>query len=144
MGRQWAMGCSASNAASDLAERTRAQAFTREELIRQIMSRPERDPLTGKMVQVDYDTAAVRAQLEYARNVLKIKRHDDSPDAERYGAPVPMFVRGEVYETELVQRESDGRIYREGVRRNGPFVARVRVREEVDGGPFTRIVAEAR
>lgn len=142
------MGCSASNAqadiASNLSERAARQAFTREELIRQLMGSPQQDPATGRMVQLDYDSAAVAADLQAARAALRTYRHDDSPDAERFGAPAPMFVRGEVYQTELVQREADGRIYREGVRRNGPFVARVRVREERDGGDFTRVVAEAR
>jgi hypothetical protein len=148
MGRMWAMGCSASNAqadiASNLSDRAARQAFTREELIRQIMGAPQRDPVTGKMIEHDYDSAAVAADLAQARAALKTYRHDDSPDAERFGAPTPMFVRGEVYQTELVQREADGRIYREGVRRNGPLVSRVRVREELDGGEFTRVVAEAR
>jgi len=148
MGRVWAMGCSASNAQAEIAsnhsERAARQAFTREELIRQVMGAPQRDPLTGKMVYHDYDSAAVQADLLQARAALRTYRHDDSPDADRYGAPAPMFVRGEIYQTELVQREADGRIYREGVRRNGPLVSRVRVREELDGGDFTRVVAEAR
>ena len=128
------MGCSASNAASDLTERAAAQAFTREELIRQVMAQDG----------VDYDSAAVEAQLRQARATLRTLGHADSADAERYGAPSPMFVRGEVYQTTEVDRRADGSIIREGVAWNGPLMKRVRVREEMDGGDFTRVVAEAR
>ncbi len=138
------MGVTASNATSDLANRAREQAAQREQLIRSVMGEPVRDPLTGQMVQRDYDSAAVEAQLRQARGTLKTLGHADSPDAERYGAPSPMFVNGELYQTTEVHRESDGRIYREGVRWNGPLMSRVRVREERDGGDYTRVVAEAR
>jgi hypothetical protein len=138
------MGCSASNAASDLTNRAREQSAQREQLIHSIMNESIRDPFTGRMVQRDYDSAAVEAQLRQARGTLATLGHSDSADAERYGAPSPMFVNGEVYQTTEVHRESDGRIYREGVRWNGPLMSRVRVREERDGGDYTRVVAEAR
>lgn len=128
------MGCSATNASSDLAERARAQAFTRDELIRQIMSQGG----------LDYDSAAAEAQLRQARATLRTLGHADSPDAERYGAPAPMHVRGELYETTEVDRRSDGSIIRTGVTWNGPLMKTVRVREEPEGGNFTRVVAEAR
>ncbi len=138
------MGCSASNASSDLSERAAAQVAARDALIKQVMNEPIKDPLTGEMVQRDYDSAVVEAQLRQARATLKTLGHNDSPDGERYGAPAPMFVRGEVYQTAEVERRPDGAIVRTGYNWNGPLMKRVRVREEPDAGPFTRVVAEAR
>jgi len=128
------MGCSATNVASDLSERASNQALLRDELIARLMTEEG----------VDRDTAQIQAQLRQARGVLKTLGHQDSPDAERYGAPVPMFVRGEVYQTTEVDRRSDGSIVRQGVTWNGPLMKRVKVREEPEGGDFTRVVAEAR
>lgn len=96
------------------------------------------------MVQRDRDSAAAELQLRQARGVLKTLGHADSADAERYGAPSPMFVCGEMYQTFEVERRSDGSIVRHGIALNGPLVKHVRVREEPDGGDFTRVVAEAR
>jgi hypothetical protein len=129
----WAMGCSASNAGAELADRAARQNQLREELIRK--------QLGG---EGDVDSTAIDAQLRQARGVLKTYRHDDSPDAARFGAPAPMMIKGEAYQTTQVYRDSDGRIVREGVRFNGPQMVTARVREEVDGGPYTRVVAEVR
>ena len=169
MGRMFAMGCTASNAANDLADRAAMQAAMREGFLRneneaelaRIRSEGEQAGLSSQEIERHCEMAylsdqQIRDMLRQGRGTLKtlghgvaptvnrILGHDPDPrQIQRDGVAAPMFVRGELYETTEVRKEG-GRTIREGVTWNGPLMKRVRVREEVDGGEFTRVVAEAR
>ncbi|SRR5712691_1295617 len=127
------MGCSATNASSDLEARAQEQEALRVELIRRQFA------AEGK----DFDSVAVDAQLRQAAATLRVYRHDQSPDADRFGAPVRAFCHGELYETESVHRDSGGDKITSLVTRNGPLVKRTRVRE-VQLAEHTRVVVEVR
>jgi hypothetical protein len=122
------MGCSASNAATDLADRARRQAGVREQLARKLF---EDQGLTSEEVD---------RKLSEARAVLRVHRHDNSPDAEQYGSPVPALYNGEAYETAEVATLSGGDRLHTLVRPVGGGRSEVvKVRMVREGGEFTRV-----
>lgn len=91
----------------------------------------------------DFDSAEAEAALRQAQGVLSVHRHNQSPDAENFGSPVPAFCRGEVYQTESAFVDSSGDRRKVLVNKNGPLIKRTTVRE-VQLGPNTWAVVEAR
>lgn len=141
MGRMFAMGVSASNASTDLADRARAHASAREGMIEaQIKDHMER---TG----MDYGQASqlVRTTIEGARRRLKLAGGEQTPNFNDHGVAAPVMVHGEIYQTEGVDYHKGGdRTLHVARPIGGGRFARRTIELKVDGGERTRVVASAR
>jgi hypothetical protein len=127
------MGCSASAAGSDLSARAQEHAALRNSLIE-------------KMAE-EHGIPIERAQemVMGARRRLSLQGGNSSPNLTEHGVAAPVVIGGETYGTTEVDYRSGGDRVLTVVRPigGGRFATR-RVRQCVDGGDYTRVVAEAR
>jgi len=127
------MGCSASTAGSDLSARAQEHAALREALIDKIAEERGISP----------DLA--REMVMGARRRLALQGGDSSPNLAQHGVAAPVVIKGESYGVTDVEYRGGGDRVLTAVRPlgGGRFATR-KVRQCVDGGDYTRVVADAR
>lgn len=141
MGRMWAMGCSATNASSDLSQQAARHAAMREGMIEleaktlhENSGRPYEECL-----------AKVKDTVDSARRRIRLSGGEQQPNLADHGVAAPVTIGGETYSTTGVHYERGGDRIIEAVRPlGGGRFATKRITMRVDGGERTRVVTEVR
>lgn len=144
MGRMFAMGVSASNCSTDLADKAKAHAAAREGMIqREVEDYAQR---TGK--SMTEANQYVREVIAASRKRIRLAGGEQTPNMAEHGVGNPVVVHGEVYQTNYVEYEnsdrSGDRILHVARPLGGGRFAERKIRLCVDGGDRTRVVASAK
>src|ERR1700737_3130773 len=138
MGRMFAMGVSASNCATDLAEKAKTHAAMREGMIQKEIE--DYAGRTGK--SMDETTRYVREIMVASRRRMKLAGGEQTPNYAEHGVGNPVVVHGEVYQTNYVEYENSDRtgdrILHVARPLGGGRFAERKIRLCVDGGERTR------
>jgi hypothetical protein len=134
----FAMGVSASNCASDFADRAKAHAAAREGIIQK-----EIEALVeARGIDSDQAEKIVRSTIEGARRRLKLAGGEQTPNLAEHGVAAPMMIGGERFQAAEVEYRDGGDRVITAVRPlgGGRFETK-KVRMMVEGGERTRVMA---